>query len=86
MAWAGGCEEEEDCCKKYPVRPYGKSELALAYTQGSMSERAALNWLHNEIEHYPGLSERLRELGYYATQKVLTLAQVRAIFEAIGEP
>lgn len=77
---------EEERCKRYTLRPYGKSELALAYTQGRLSERAALNWLHTEIEHYPGLSDRLRKLGYYSTQKMFTLAQVRAIFEAIGEP
>lgn len=69
-----------------PLRPYGKTELALAYTRGYMSPRSALSWLHTELRKSPGLMERLQQLGYSPRQKILTRAQVSAIFDAIGPP
>lgn len=72
--------------KEFVFRPYGKSELAMAYTQGEMSERAALNWLNREISLYPGLLESLERLGYHSRQRVLTIAQLRIIVECIGVP
>lgn len=69
-----------------PLRPYGKTELALAYTGGYMSARSALAWLHTELRKSPGLMERLQQLGYTPRQKLFTRAQVRAIFDAIGAP
>ena len=67
-------------------RPWGKTELALAYTAGSCSPRMALNWLNDEIRKYPGLMAELQRLGYRQRNKRFTLAQVQAIFRAIGEP
>lgn len=72
--------------EEFVFRPYGKSELANRYTRGKMSERTALNWLNREIRLYPGLTERLEALGYHRRQRVLTIAQVRAIVECIGVP
>lgn len=71
---------------EYPVRPYGKSELAQLYTRGSMSPKQSCEWLRRELRLYPGLMERLVALGFTPASKVLTIAQVRAIFEAIGPP
>lgn len=43
---------------KKNLRPWGKLELALAYTDGTMSDRAALNWLNEELNHYPSAPSR----------------------------
>ena len=47
----------------FTIRPYGKTELALAYTHGVMSPRSSLNWFNREIAQYPGVLDRLKELG-----------------------
>lgn len=71
---------------KNSIRPWGKTELALAYTQGFMSEHSALNWFNTELSNYPGLMDKLKDLGYTRGQKILRIAQVKVIFEALGEP
>lgn len=72
--------------KQFIIRPYGKRELAMAYTRGTMSAHASLNWLNNEIALFPGLLEQLQALGYRSGQRIITIAQLRAIVGAIGEP
>lgn len=75
-----------DSDNTFILRPYGKSELALAYTRGNMSTRSALNWLNRELTQYPGLMERLKELGYRPYQNTITIAQLRVIISVIGPP
>lgn len=70
----------------FTIRPYGKTELALAYTHGSMSERSALNWFNCELTLYPGLMDQLRALGYHPYQKTISIAQLRVIVSVIGAP
>lgn len=70
----------------FVLRPYGKTELALAYTHNQMSPRSARNWLNSEIDSNPVLSNRLAEVGYYPKQHIVTLAQLRLIVETLGEP
>lgn len=70
----------------FTIRPYGKSELALAYTRGNMSQRSALNWLNRELTLYPGLMEQLRQLGYHPYQNTITIAQLKVIVSVIGPP
>lgn len=70
----------------FVYRPYGKTELALLYTQHQMQPRAARNWLNNELSLYPGLMDQLKALGYRPGLRLFTLAQVRVITAAIGEP
>lgn len=72
--------------ERFEIRPYGKSELAMLYVKNSMTPRAALNWLNQEIALYPGLSEQLALLGYRKGQRIITIAQLRTIVEAIGVP
>lgn len=72
--------------EEFVVKPYGKSELGQMYVKNPLSRRAALDWMNREIASYPGLLERLRELGYRRGQRLFTVAQVRAIVEAIGAP
>jgi len=69
-----------------PIRPYGKSELAHMYKGDCCSDSSARHWLNIEIRKCPGLREELLRLGYTPTQRNFTIAQVRAIFDAIGEP
>ena len=68
------------------LRPYSRKELVAAYTGDFMSARSGSAWLQRELENYPGLMERLRELGYTPRLRNFTRAQVRAIFDAIGPP
>ena len=68
----------------FTIRPYGKTELALAYTHGVMSPRSSLNWFNREIAQYPGLLDRLKELGYRPYQNTITIAQLRTIIQFIG--
>ena len=70
----------------FTIRPYGKTELALAYTHGAMSPRSSLNWFNREIAQYPGLLDRLKELGYRPYQNTITIAQLRTIIGVIGTP
>ena len=70
----------------FTIRPYGKTELALAYTHGVMSPRSSLNWFNREIAQYPGLLDRLKELGYRTYQNTITIAQLRTIIQFIGTP
>lgn len=71
---------------KILLRPYGKAELAHMYKGDSCTDSAARKWMNLEISKCPGLMDELRRLGYVAKQKNYTVAQVRAIFAAIGEP
>ena len=70
----------------FTIRPYDKTELALAYTHGVMSPRSSLNWFNREIAQYPGLLDRLKELGYRPYQNTITIAQLRTIIQFIGTP
>ena len=70
----------------FTIRPYGKTELALAYTHGVMSPRSSLNWFNRELAQYPGLLDRLKELGYRPYQNTITIAQLRTIIQFIGTP
>ena len=71
---------------EFVFKPYGKSELGQMYVKNPLSRRAALEWINHEIASYPGLLTRLRELGYHRKQRMFTIAQVRAIVDALGEP
>lgn len=71
---------------EFTFRPYGKGELALAYTHGSMSARSALNWFNRELTLYPGLMEQLKSLGYHPYQNTITIAQLRVIVGVLGAP
>lgn len=67
-------------------RPWGKTELALAYCDNTMSQRAARNWLMEELRCAPEVMIELRRLGYTDTSKRFSLAQVKVIFHYLGEP
>lgn len=69
----------------FRIKSYGRTELAQLYTPMVAAETA---WrkLRSWIASYPGLTDRLRSIGYQTTQRTFTPAMVRMIVEAIGEP
>ncbi len=70
--------------KQHTIKVYGKTELALLYSP-AVSPEVARRRLAYWILRYPGLSERLcAHGGKYA--HFYTPAQVRILFEALGEP
>ncbi len=68
------------------LRVYGRSELAQLYYGRPVSDRSARIWFMKELSYVPGLMDRLAELGYSKKGKTFSRAQVKAIFEALGEP
>ena len=62
----------------FRIRPYGRMELAQAY----LAHRKLQHW----IAIYPGLADRLHDMGYRPTERLYSPAMVRAIVEALGEP
>lgn len=72
--------------EKSGIRVYGRSELAQLYYGRPISDRGARMWFMKELSHVPGLMEKLTELGFTKTGKIFSRAQVKAIFDALGEP
>ncbi len=70
--------------KQLPVKVYGKAELAMLYSPGFppvLARKRLAYW----ISRYPGLKARLDAAGgKYA--HFFTPAQVKMLFEALGEP
>ena len=69
----------------FPIRSYGKGELALLYING-VQQQTAVNQFNKWIRTFPGLEERLLEKGMSRTGRRYTPAQVRLIVDALGEP
>ena len=69
----------------FRIRPYGRMELAQAYLP-AMTPKAAHRKLQHLIAIYPGLADRLHDMGYRPTERLYSPAMVRAIVEALGEP
>lgn len=76
---------EPDNLLEWPVRPYGKRQLAEAYAPG-ISPVSALNRLSQWIRHNAKLQASLEELGYFPRQQIFTSAQVQLIFYYLGRP
>ena len=51
-----------------------------------MTPKAAHRKLQHWIAIYPGLADRLHDMGYRPTERLYSPAMVRAIVEALGEP
>lgn len=67
------------------IRAYGRTELAQCYLP-HLTPEAAWNKLKIWIYIHPHLSATLLRLGYNGHQRTFTPAQVKAIFDALGEP
>ena len=64
---------------EWPVRPYSKRELAMAYAP-DISPSSALNRLAGWVRHHRKLSHELDETGYQNRQRIFTSLQVELIF------
>jgi hypothetical protein len=69
----------------WPVRPYSKRELAMAYAP-DISPSSALNRLAGWVRHHRRLSDELDETGYQNRQRIFTSLQVELIFRYLGRP
>ena len=75
----------DETMKDFKLQQYGRMELAQIYCP-DIAPESAWKKLKIWINHYPGLSERLRQLGYDGSTRSFSPAQVQAIVEALGEP
>lgn len=71
--------------KEWPVRPYYKRELAVAYAP-DLAPVSALNRLAHWLKVNDRLSEELAQTGYKPRQQVFTSMQVELIFRYLGRP
>lgn len=69
----------------FRIRSYGLTELSMLYSP-ELLPKSAQRKLDRWIRHYPGLTERLAELGKQPGARCYTPAQVREIVEALGAP
>lgn len=67
------------------IKSYSKKELALAYAP-ELTITSALRRLRQWINDDHPLLEALTQAGYRPEQRVLTVKQVKILFEFIGEP
>lgn len=69
----------------FKIKEYGRQQLAQMYCS-DIAPESAWKKLKRWIELSPGLTERLRALGYDKHTRSFTPAQVQAITDALGEP
>lgn len=69
----------------FTIRQYGRTELAQLYSP-DIAPESAWRRLRRWIERSPGLTGRLRSLGYTGASRCFTPLQVRVIIDALGEP
>ena len=70
---------------RFPVRSYGKGELASLYLP-NITQQSAVERFNEWIDAAPGLKERLLATGMNPRSRRYTLAQVRLIVEVLEEP
>lgn len=71
--------------QEWPVRPYYKRELAIAYAP-DIAPVSALNRLAKWFKTNETLSTALQQTGYNPRQQVFTSMQVELIFRYLGRP
>ena len=69
----------------FQIRQYGRAELVQLYSP-DIAPMSAWKRLKMWIDHFPGLTEQLRSVGYDGKQRSLTPQQVQLIVNALGEP
>ena len=78
-------EDDSNLDAHFPIRTYGKGELAMCYIHG-VTQQAAVNRFNTWIRKAPGLEQRLLEMGMSRTDRNYTPAQVQTIVNVFGEP
>lgn len=76
---------EEPGTDEWPVRPYYKRDLAVAYAP-DITPVSALNRLAVWIRHNTELYQALLGTGYSVRQRMFTSLQVGLIFRYLGRP
>ena len=71
-------QEETDDENDFPIRTYGKGELAAKYMP-DVQQQTAVNRFNEWIHLCPGLEERLAATGWSLERRKYTPAQVRII-------
>ncbi|MDD4533879.1 MAG: DUF4248 domain-containing protein [Prevotella sp.] len=69
----------------YPIRSYGRTELALAYNP-SLDAQSAWRKLKEWIAYSKELTAALKQAGYDPRRRSFTPKQVTIIFECLGKP
>lgn len=69
----------------FPVRSYGKGELAMLYIP-HVAQQTAVNQFNEWIHTAPGLEQRLLDTGMNRACRRYTPAQVRLMVNVFGEP
>lgn len=69
----------------FPVRSYGKGELAMYYIP-NVTQQTAVNQFNEWIHTAPGLEQRLLGTGMNRTCRRYTPAQVQLMVNVFGEP
>ena len=67
------------------IKSYGKGELAQLYCP-NITTAAARKKLMLWINLYPNLMDALHQAGFSDSTRSFTLAQVKLIIDALGEP
>lgn len=78
-------KEEETYAGEWPVKPYYKRDLAVAYAP-DITPVAALNRLSAWIHHHKTLYRELVDSGYADRQRIFNSVQVGLIFRYLGRP
>ena len=71
---------------EFPVRSYGKSELALLYFPHTDNPKVAVNHLMAWIRRCTPLMDDLTASGYKRSDKFFSSRHVKMIVDHIGEP
>ena len=69
----------------FKIREYGRTELAQLYSP-TVTPESAWRKFRRWMDRFPGLTERLREMGYSDRSRIFTPRQVRLIVDCLGEP
>ena len=71
---------------EFPIRSYGKSELALLYFPTATSKHTAVSHLMSWIRRCAPLNDELYDNGYRPTNKLFSAREVRLITQYLGDP
>ena len=77
--------QREDEREGWPVKPYYKRDLAVAYAP-DITPVAALNRLSSWVHHHKVLYRALADSGYTDRQRMFNSVQVELIFRYLGRP
>ena len=72
--------------ENWPIQPYNKFALALAYFPDATNATAATQRLYRWIKNNDTLTAKLAATGYHVRQHSFTSRQTGLIFEYLGEP